>query len=158
MTDAKSACLHVGLPPDDEGGGVLLGTWSGPVGVESIRAGREFVRRALGFGRAAPNVVDDATLIASELLTNVALHCARNAEPEATVRLVLIGTCLRIEVHDEGSAGLVERGQSQDAEGGRGLLVVDALSDRWGCDATTSGKCVWCELTAWPKQTSARRA
>jgi anti-sigma regulatory factor (Ser/Thr protein kinase) len=35
---------------------------------------------------------------------------------------------------------------SADAEGGRGLLLVEALSERWGCTETPhlGGKSVWC--------------
>lgn len=143
---------------DDEGGGVLLGELSLSVGISSIRRAREFVRRMLGASDVGPSVVDDAALIVSELLTNVALHCAGDTEPVAVVKLFAVLTCLRIEVHDAYPLVLVQRAPSEDDEHGRGLLVVDALSDRWGYASTADGKCVWCELTAWPEQTSAHRA
>ena len=35
-----------------------------------------------------------------------------------------------------------------DAERGRGLHIVDAVSRRWSIEATPTGKCVWIELDA----------
>jgi hypothetical protein len=37
-----------------------------------------------------------------------------------------------------------------DAEGGRGLLLVDALAERWGAELRSEGKCLWFELPAVP--------
>jgi serine/threonine-protein kinase RsbW len=34
--------------------------------------------------------------------------------------------------------------------GGRGLVIVQALSDRWGVQVTDSGKTVWCEFAPGP--------
>jgi hypothetical protein len=33
-----------------------------------------------------------------------------------------------------------------EAAGGRGLLLVDALSSAWGIETTAQGTTVWCEL------------
>lgn len=147
------------MPRDAEDAGVLLGALSvAVVDLGSIRAGRKFVRRTLGASGTAPSVVDDATLIVSELLTNVALHCARVAEPEATLRLVGREAHLRIEVHDASPLAVIQRAPGDDSEHGRGLLVVDALSECWGYESTADGKYVWCELAAWPEQTPSQRA
>jgi hypothetical protein len=35
-----------------------------------------------------------------------------------------------------------------EAEGGRGLVLVQALADRWGSDRLAAGKCVWFEIDA----------
>ena len=142
----------------DDVGAVLLGELSLPVGGRSIRTAREFVRRTLCASEVEPSVVDNATLIVSELLTNVVVHCAQDDAPDATLKLIAMLAALRIEVHDESPLVLARREPSEDAENGRGLLVVDALSDRWGYESTAGGKCVWCELTAWPEQTPSQRA
>jgi len=157
ITGASCAGPLFAAPPDDVGA-VLLGELALSVGASSIQRAREFVRRTLGASDVGPSVVDDATLIVSELLTNVALHCAQDGAPDATVKLIAVLTLLRIEVHDGSPLVLARREPREDAESGRGLLVVDALSDRWGYEATAYGKCVWCELTAWPEQTPSQRA
>lgn len=158
ITGSKCARPQAEQQLGDEGGDVLLGELSLSVGLRSIRSARVFVRRTLAASEVGPSVVDDATLIVSELLTNVALHCAGDTEPEATVRLVAVLARLRIEVHDTSPLILAQRVPGDDDEHGRGLLVVDALSERWGYSSTANGKCVWCELAAWPEQTSAHRA
>lgn len=40
------------------------------------------------------------------------------------------------------------------SEGGRGLLLVEAVTDRWGTDANSTGKTVWFEYDAPPPATS----
>lgn len=72
--------------------------------------------------------------------------------PEAPFRLLLyvVADTLRIEVTDTRDDELPAppRLPSPEAESGRGLLLVDALADRWG---VTPGppprKTVWAELT-----------
>ena len=157
ITGANCAGPLFAAPPDDVGA-VLLGELSLSVGVSSIGRARNFVRRTLGASEVEPSVVDDATLIVSELLSNVAVHCAQDGAPDATVKLIAVLALLRIEVHDGNPLVLAQREPSEEAESGRGLLVVDALSDRWGYESTAAGKCVWCELTAWPEQTPSQRA
>lgn len=45
-------------------------------------------------------------------------------------------------------AGVHVRESSRDAEGGRGLFLVDHLSDGWGSMADDALKTVWLELQA----------
>ena len=45
----------------------------------------------------------------------------------------------------EGAAEL--RAVDPEAAGGRGLVLVGALSDAWGAESTAQGTTVWCELT-----------
>lgn len=113
-------------------------------GSEPVREARAFVRRTL---RLLPvGVVDDATLIVSELVTNAVLHADGPSDVLTAVRLVGSGVRLRIEVHDAVPSAPVLRVVDADAEHGRGLVVVEALSECWGTEATPDGKCVWCEL------------
>jgi len=44
----------------------------------------------------------------------------------------------------------VLRAVSADDEGGRGLRLVDELSDRWGVDPLPWGKRVWADLAVTP--------
>ncbi|WP_055525920.1 SpoIIE family protein phosphatase [Streptomyces graminilatus] len=88
---------------------------------------------------------DDVELVADELMTNALTH----TEGEAIVTLrVLNGSerRLRVEVEDPSSAlpRRLEAGESGLA--GRGLLLVDLLTDDWGVEARGGGKAVWCEF------------
>lgn len=88
-------------------------------------------------------VVDAAELVVTELLTNALLH---GAPP---VRLVVAGADggARVEVHDCSRALPVRSRQSTEAMTGRGLALVDALSQAWGVTPQGEGKVVWATVT-----------
>jgi hypothetical protein len=49
----------------------------------------------------------------------------------------------------DGSARIPhQRRYGTQATTGRGMALVDGLSDRWGVDAAGDGKTVWCEVSA----------
>ena len=87
-------------------------------------------------------VVDTATLLASELVTNGLVHGKGPVE----LRLRLTRDRLVIEAEDGGHHMPRRRAAAQDEEGGRGLHLVATLADRWGARATDDGKVVWAEL------------
>jgi anti-sigma regulatory factor (Ser/Thr protein kinase) len=91
---------------------------------------------------------DDAVLIVSELMTNAAdASVVLPERPPIALRLLASETSLVIEVWDHSPLGLESREADPDAECGRGLTVVAALSDRWGSERTArSRKVVWAEL------------
>ncbi|HEV2375018.1 MAG TPA: ATP-binding protein [Streptosporangiaceae bacterium] len=103
-------------------------------------------------------VVDSATLVVSELVTNaIAATVASNgAESAASSHDVVLnlhcdGETLLVEVCDQCAGALPQTRQSlPEDEGGRGLQVVAALCLRWGFREAPSGKVVWCELAAHP--------
>lgn len=82
---------------------------------------------------------DDAILVASELVTNAVLH----AGTDITVRVVEQGQDLRVEVADGSAEVPGLRIPSPAARSGRGLLIVEHFSERWGVEPTASGKVVW---------------
>ena len=87
----------------------------------------------------------DAELIVSEIVTN-AVHITRADGRTAPVRLWLLAGRARllILVQDASPLPPVPVSASGDAENGRGLLLVDALSTRWGHFLHASGgKVVW---------------
>ena len=89
--------------------------------------------------------VDDAELLASELVTNAVVH----GEGPVTVRVWPGADGLRVEVSDHG--GGTPRLQDRldvESEGGRGLGIVDGLASRWGVAPRTtgSGTTVWFEM------------
>jgi anti-sigma regulatory factor (Ser/Thr protein kinase) len=88
---------------------------------------------------------DEIELVADELITNALMH----TEGSAIVTLrVLTGSDrrMRVEVEDSSSALPRRRDAGESGVSGRGLLLVDLLSDVWGVEARGGGKCVWCEF------------
>jgi anti-sigma regulatory factor (Ser/Thr protein kinase) len=88
---------------------------------------------------------DEIELVADELITNALMH----TEGAAVVTLrILSGTDrrLRVEVEDSSSALPRRREPGEQGVSGRGLLLVDRLTDVWGVEARGGGKCLWCEF------------
>lgn len=105
---------------------------------------RRFVAAALGRWGAGPRLVEVATLLTSELVTNAYRHASTAAR--VVVRRVGRGASVVVEVHDEGSGQLQLRPLGHESESGRGLQIVAALADRWGSGAMADGSLVWFEL------------
>ena len=116
-----------------------------PVELQSTTAARHFVTGVLD-GAGASSRRDDAELLTSELVANAVLH-ARTA---FRVAVDVDDRRLRVEVHDASSGTPVRRRPDARATGGRGVLIVDAVADRWGVDPDVDGKVVWFELDASP--------
>ncbi|MER5844926.1 ATP-binding protein [Streptomyces prasinus] len=91
------------------------------------------------------SLVDDATLIVSELVTNAVQH---SGGTQITFTLTVDGGFLRISVHDEMPGRPVVRNTGDDAERGRGLFLVQCLSAAHGGTWGTSddGATTWCHL------------
>ncbi|MDT9694816.1 SpoIIE family protein phosphatase [Streptomyces sp. P17] len=117
-----------------------------PVG-RSVASARSFVRDTLqGWGFA--DIVDDAVVLTSELVTNAVVHAGTSAD----VLCLRADDGVRIEVADrypereiplQGTA--VNMG-SPDREGGRGLQLCAALAGRWGVEYAPTHKQVWFQL------------
>ncbi|MGW0914506.1 SpoIIE family protein phosphatase [Streptomyces sp. NPDC002784] len=111
---------------------------------EALTQARHMIRaavRAWGSGERD----DEIELVADELITNALMH----TEGAAIVTLrVLTGADrrLRVEVEDSSSALPRRREAGDDGVSGRGLLLVELLTDVWGVEARGGGKCVWCEF------------
>jgi anti-sigma regulatory factor (Ser/Thr protein kinase) len=94
---------------------------------------------------------DSAELVVSELVTNAVCHT--NSET-IDCELRLTGGRLHVEVADEGYTATEPRPGTGnvDGEGGRGLLLVEALSEEWGVRSriTGQGHAVWAALPNWP--------
>ena len=92
---------------------------------------------------------DAALLLTSELVTNAVRH-------EAGQAVMLLITCaggqLRIDVHDTSRSLPAVADVPADAETGRGLLLVETLSDEWGFYRTPAGKAVYFMLAFQPGQ------
>lgn len=86
---------------------------------------------------------DEIELAADELMTNALVHT--DGGGLVGMRLTADGR-IRIEVEDSSSALPRPREAGDWAVSGRGLLLVDRLSDAWGVEPRGGGKCVWCEF------------
>jgi hypothetical protein len=53
---------------------------------------------------------------------------------------------LRIEVVDEGAGTPEPQPLDIESEGGRGIMLVDAMSSSWGVESVPGGKLVWAEI------------
>jgi anti-sigma regulatory factor (Ser/Thr protein kinase) len=110
-------------------------------------AARAFVRDVLGSWQLAlpdATLVDRAVLLANELVTNAVVH----ARTELRLRVELRGELLHLAVRD-GSPRLLRLVTIPDpeAEGGRGLWLVEQLARAWGVNRhPDGGKVVWCTL------------
>ncbi|MGV9990638.1 SpoIIE family protein phosphatase [Streptomyces sp. NPDC003374] len=117
-----------------------------PLG-RSVATARSFVRDTLqgwGFG----DIVDDAVVLTSELVTNAVVHAGTAAD----VLCLRSDDGVRIEVSDRYperevpvQSAAVTMG-SPDREGGRGLQLCAALAGRWGVEYTPTHKNVWFQL------------
>ena len=113
---------------------------------ESVSEVRAFARDALA---GLDLAVDDVVLCVSELVTNAIRHSTPH---EGTFHLDILvdRDKLRIECHDSGAKRPTLLAASGADEGGRGLLLVQALTSRWGVGLRPAGKCVWFEIDGDP--------
>jgi PAS domain S-box-containing protein len=77
-------------------------------------------------------------LLVSELVTNAIRH----AQPPLQLRMIL-DTALSCEVSDASTTAPHLRRAGRYDEGGRGLMLVARLADRWGTRYTPAGKTIW---------------
>ena len=111
--------------------------------------------RAVAAEWGLQELADTAELLASELVTNAIQASAmlRTAQtPVVHVWVSSDGSSMVIHVWDASAAMPVRQAStSVDDEGGRGLLLVETLSNDWGtCRRLEGGKVVWVLIAAKP--------
>ena len=96
--------------------------------------------------------VGDAALVISELLSNAIRHAAPLTGTQVRVTWTLDHDELRVAVSDAGDGPLPQVTEpALNAPGGRGLGIVETLSDRWGVLREDGVTTVWAQLTAPPQ-------
>ncbi len=136
MTARLRGARRVTLPPDSR----------------SARLARRHVTSACE-DAGLTDVLDDALLIVTELVTNAVVHAGTNVE----LFLDTSGPGLRGEVLDQGGGTLPVLGgddldPAEDTrEGGRGLFLLDVLASSWGTNHGPTGKSVWFRLDGVPE-------
>ncbi|GHD21945.1 ATP-binding protein [Streptomyces violarus] len=113
------------------------------VGSHAARHIRRIVRSFLGEW-GMPELSDAVELGVTELLANVVRHV-----PDRRCALLLLRqpTGVRVEVTDGSNRLPVSPPRvDPDSENGRGLLLLDAMADKWGVSVwSEGGKTVWFE-------------
>jgi anti-sigma regulatory factor (Ser/Thr protein kinase) len=91
-------------------------------------------------------VLEDATLLVSELVTNAVRHAPREGLPTIELRLKVDPARVRVVVSDPGTGFVAEpRLPTASESSGWGLYLVDRLADRWGI-ITRDRSEVWFEI------------
>ena len=112
---------------------------------QSARAARRFIESCLA--ECDQRVRSDIMLMVSELITNAIQHAGPH-DPAIHVglHLELRDDRVRVEVSDQSPALPVVGVGDVASPSGRGLILVDQLSNRWGVERGASGKTVWVEV------------
>ncbi|MFE9291119.1 ATP-binding protein [Streptomyces olivaceus] len=120
----------------------------------SARAARHYVRDTCRSWGLSTGTADDLVAITGELVANALEH---TGSPAVVVTCVLTAGVVTVGVTDDGKGGgepvvSASAGVSgAECEGGRGLLITDALATRWGTGRTGGGLTVWAEVAVGPQ-------
>lgn len=110
-----------------------------PATSKGARAARLFATKVVS---SADGLVDQVALVVSELAANAVLHAAT----PFTVAVHQTGSEVTIEVEDGSPTIPHVKDHGLAAPTGRGLRIVDQLTDDWGVNPTSAGKVVWARL------------
>jgi anti-sigma regulatory factor (Ser/Thr protein kinase) len=105
-----------------------------------VTAARHFVQTRLTVADLPPETIEVAALLVSELATNAVVH----APGPFSVSLTLDGEALTVEVNDTGAGDVAP--VASDEVTGRGLVVLDTLTEDWGVRRHLEGKSVYFRL------------
>ncbi len=123
-----------------------------PAERQSVPAARRFATEAIS--DSPPEVRHAVELMVSELATN----CIRHVGSSFHLSIDRTPEQIRVEVTDQGGGTPTMRSPGPDEPTGRGLRIVDMLSERWGIEAQRpAGKTVWFTV-AVPGDATTRRS
>jgi anti-sigma regulatory factor (Ser/Thr protein kinase) len=123
--------------------------------LQGVRRTRAFVRDWLR-ARDLELVGDEMELLASEVVTNALVH----GDSDVDVHVRRYPDRVRVEVRDSDPSPALPvavgsgygASQAEEAEGGRGLVIVSLLASAWGNSPSGRGKTVWFELPIVPRE------
>ncbi|HET9075819.1 MAG TPA: ATP-binding protein [Acidimicrobiales bacterium] len=119
-----------------------------PAELESVVAARRLLASSSAAWGLEECACNDGALAISELVTNSVLH----AGTAVGIRICRLGAGMRIEVRDDDPRlPIVDAARPEDllsnrSMTGRGLALVAAICDRWGCEPLGRGKVIWAEV------------
>ena len=134
--DVASALAHAAADPE-----WLREVADLPRDVSAASRARQVVRDACVRWRVR-ELSEDATLLASELVTNAVRHAG--SAPQ--LRVELDREQLVVAVSDGDPTPPRAARPDPEASGGRGLRLVDHVASAWGVHPHAGGKTVWCSL------------
>jgi hypothetical protein len=146
--DRAGAIAALGVPED----GHRLSAELEPV-MGAARRSRELVTEACGRWDC-PEMAGPACIVLTEMVNNVVAH----ARTRMTVLLARLEGAMSVAVRDRSttrprSGGLPE----PTAYGGRGLVLIESVSSRWGYLPLHDGKVVWALLQNGPEPSAPGR-
>ena len=110
---------------------------------DAVRHARRFTSRTLRSWGVRRRRLDAVLLVVSELVTNALVH----TQGPVRLDLTLVGDRLRVAVTDTSPRAPVKPTSIDwEATGGRGILLVEAMSAAWGSVPVSGGKQVWAEI------------
>ncbi|MFL4908811.1 SpoIIE family protein phosphatase [Streptomyces sp. NPDC002514] len=110
---------------------------------EAARHARRFTLRTLRSWGLPVDAVDAVLLVVSELVTNALVHTGGPVRLDLT----LVGSRCRAAVADASPRTPVKpTSLGWEATGGRGILLVEAVSTAWGTVPAGGGKQVWADV------------
>jgi anti-sigma regulatory factor (Ser/Thr protein kinase) len=123
-----------------------------PQQAEAIGKARHAVRDVLTEHEWPDELVDTVVLVVSELVTNAMRH----GQPPIELRLQVIPGFAAGRVTDRSLDMPVLVTADEDAESGRGMAIVEAMTSRWGTHLLPerAGKAVWFEFRRAPDRTN----
>lgn len=131
--------------------GTELGKLRIPVSKIASKEARDLVEMVGNAWKISEEVVESAKLAVSELVTNVYLHAVNVAEDIVVISISRVGEMLNVEVLDRSKKIPVLREVIELATSGRGMFIVETVTDDHGCDLTQDGKSVWFSIKSdWP--------
>ncbi|MFF8836546.1 ATP-binding protein [Streptomyces sp. NPDC015130] len=151
----EGACVRERLTPPPLGGLAAAAVTSRPTGhpaysqtlpreARSAGVARRLVRTALTLW-GLDSLTEDATLVITELVSNAVDHSRL-----PSIRVIVSrpsANAVRVGVVDRSrTVPILRTGSSSDQLRGRGLVLVDALTEEWGTELYRWGKQVWAEL------------
>lgn len=118
-----------------------------PLGVRAVAEARRFAERViagwhLDGGHPDTDVTGVVALVVSELVTNAVLY----GHGASSLLLRLSGDRITVEVADRSAVLPLTRPADDDAEIGRGMHIISAVTTDRGVRPDGTGKIVWCEL------------
>jgi anti-sigma regulatory factor (Ser/Thr protein kinase) len=118
-----------------------------PARLDSCSTARLLLRAALRTAEVDSESADEALLVLSELVGNALCHgrpfTFETGDTGVGVEWTIGPSLVEVRVTDGGSGLPETQSVGLDAEGGRGLGIVEALATKWGVDRSHEGTCVW---------------
>jgi anti-sigma regulatory factor (Ser/Thr protein kinase) len=109
--------------------------------------------RSIAYECGLADLAETAELLASELVTNAIQASARlktARTPVVRIQVTSDRESLTIRVWDASQAMPVRQEAAPGDDGGRGLMIIDALSADWGSYREADGKVVWATISLIP--------